>query len=147
MGRQAGFTLLEMLAVIALIAVGVAVVSFSLGRGLDSLRVREAGRELSLALRTARAKAITEGQPARVQFDLRRRLYQVPGQPPRAWPAGMDLRLTSAAALGTGERGAIAFYPDGSSSGGNVRLSHDSRAWRVDVAWLTGDVRWQEVRP
>lgn len=147
MGRQGGFTLLEMIVVIVLAAVALSLVSFSLSRGLDGLRAREAGRDLSLALRMARARAISDGEPTRVEFDMAGRRYQAPGQPAHALPPRMTLRLTTAAALHMGERGSIQFYPDGSSTGGNVLVEGDGRAWRVNVAWLTGDVRWQEVRP
>jgi len=147
MGRQEGFTLLEMIVVILLVAVGLSVVSFSLVKGLDSLRGREAGRDLSLALRAARARAITDGQASRVEFDLPGRRYQAPGQPAHALPPRMNLRLTTAAALRVGRHAAIQFYPDGSSTGGNVLLERDGQTWRVDVAWLTGEVRWREVRP
>lgn len=147
MGRQGGFTLLEMIVVIVLVAVALSVVSFSLSTGLDSLRAREAGRDLSLALRAARARAITDGQRTRVEFDVAGRRYQAPGQPVHALPPRMALRLTTPAALRLGQRGSIQFYPDGSSTGGNVMLERDGRAWRVDVAWLTGAVRWQEVQP
>jgi general secretion pathway protein H len=32
------------------------------------------------------------------------------------------------------------FFPDGASTGGHVRLRRGDAEWRVDVAWLTGEV-------
>jgi general secretion pathway protein H len=35
----------------------------------------------------------------------------------------------------------VAFYPDGSSTGGNLLLASGSRRWRIDIGWLTGSVQ------
>jgi general secretion pathway protein H len=35
--------------------------------------------------------------------------------------------------------GGIRFYPDGGSTGGNVRLEANGRVYQVNVAWLTGE--------
>ncbi|GGM20915.1 type II secretion system protein H [Pseudomonas asuensis] len=145
--QQRGFTLLELIVVVILIAIGLTLVSFGVTRGLDSARAREAGRDLTLALRAVRTQAITTGQTATLNFDLANQRYQRPGQNPQTLPKGMRMRVTTAADLSTGRKTAIAFFPDGSSTGGNVRLEKDGRAWRVDIAWLTGTVKWQEVIP
>ena len=57
-------------------------------------------------------------------------------------PAGIDLELLTVATElgGGGARGGIRFFPDGSSTGGRVTLSHGSRQYFVDVDWLTGRV-------
>ncbi|MBW5412936.1 GspH/FimT family pseudopilin [Pseudomonas sp. MAG002Y] len=144
---QRGFTLLELIVVIILVAIGLTLVSFGVTRGLDSVRSREAGRDLTLALRAVRTQAITTGQTTTLNFDLANQRYQQPGRRPQSLPKGMLMRVTTAADLSTGRRTAIAFFPDGSSTGGNVRLEKDGRAWRVDIAWLTGTVKWQEVNP
>ncbi|PRW95730.1 general secretion pathway protein GspH, partial [Pseudomonas fragi] len=36
---------------------------------------------------------------------------------------------------------AVGFYPDGSSTGGNLLLASGSRRWRIDIGWLTGSVQ------
>jgi general secretion pathway protein H len=145
--QQGGFTLLELIVVIVLIAIGLTLVSFGVMRGLDSARAREAGRDLTLALRAVRTQAITTGQTTTLNFDLANQRYERPGKKPQTLPSGMRMRVMTAADLSTGRRAAIAFFPDGSSTGGNVRLEKDGRAWRVDIAWLTGTVKWQEVKP
>ena len=38
-------------------------------------------------------------------------------------------------------QGAIAFYPDGASSGGSIDLQVREAVWHIDVGWITGDVR------
>ena len=41
--------------------------------------------------------------------------------------------------------GGIRFYPDGGSTGGNVRLEANGRIYRVNVTWLTGEASMAEV--
>lgn len=144
---QGGFTLLEMLVVIVLIAVAVGLVSYGITRGLDNVRAREAARTLALTLRGARTQAMTSGQPASVNFDLAARHYLPPPGHLQPLPDGMNVQLTTAQVLRQGQRADVVFFPDGSSTGGSIRLSKDRRTWRVDIAWLTGDVRWQQVQP
>jgi general secretion pathway protein H len=139
MRRGRGFTLLELLVVIALMAMAFGLVSFSVGQGLQAARERQVMREMVAALRQARLQAVLSGAPAMLSLDLQRRTFQAPGQRPGQWPADMGVQLTSASELGA----QVAFYPDGSSSGGNLLLVRDGRQWRIDVGWLTGSVRWQ----
>jgi general secretion pathway protein H len=60
--RAAGFTLLELLVVLAVIAVGVALVTLALPDG-DSARLEEEGARLTALLETARAEARVSGMP------------------------------------------------------------------------------------
>lgn len=62
---------------------------------------------------------------------------QAPGRPKRHWPAGLQVTLHTAEQAGS----SVAFYPDGSSTGGNLLLANGSRRWRIDIGWLTGSVQ------
>ena len=45
----------------------------------------------------------------------------------------------------TGDRrGRIVFYPDGSSSGGKLRLTRNGRSLEITTAWLNGYVSMRE---
>lgn len=137
----AGFTLLELIMVIALTALALGVLGAGLGRGLEAARERQVLAELVAALRQTRTQAVLSGDARQVRFDLQGRRFQIPGQAPRSWPASLKVRLTSAAESGA----AVAFFPDGSSSGGNLVLEREGRRWRVDIGWLTGQVSWQAL--
>ncbi|WP_248799990.1 GspH/FimT family pseudopilin [Pseudomonas sp. MWU13-2105] len=138
------FTLLELLAVILIISIGASLLAHSVAGGLENARERQAKRDLSLALRNVRSQAVLSGQPAALHFDLIHNSYRAAGQAAHFLPAGMHLRLTSAAELSSSRDGVIEFYPDGGSSGGNVYLERGPEHWRVDIAWLTGKVSWQD---
>lgn len=137
----AGFTLLELIMVIALMALALGVLGAGLGRGLEAARERQVLGQLVAALRQTRAQAVLSGDTRVLRFDLHARSFRIPGQAPRTWPDTLGLRLTGATELGA----AVAFFPDGSSSGGNVELERAGQRWRVDIGWLTGQVRWQAL--
>ena len=76
-----------------------------------------------------------------IDIDLRGHAWAAPGREAHAFPADAGVRVTSAAQE-SGQAGVarIRYFPDGSSSGGNIVLSDDRRSTRVDVDWLTGKV-------
>lgn len=137
-----GFTLLELIMVIALLALALGVLGSGLGRGLQAARERQALGEIVAALRQTRTQAVLNGAARQLQFDLQARSFQVPGQAPRRWPESFALELTTAAELGP----AVAFFADGSSSGGHLLIDRKGRRWRIDIGWLTGHVDWQVVQ-
>lgn len=141
-GRRAaaGFTLLEMLAVIVLVAIAVTVVAIAATRGLNSARVRAASTDLAAALRHTRTQAIVHSTPKALTVNVAARRYTAAGADPRTLPETMDVAVTSARADQDADKARIRFFPDGSSTGGHITLTHGARQWRVNVAWLTGAV-------
>jgi len=133
---QHGFTLLEMLVVIVLISIAAGLVGFGLQQGLRAAKERQAVGQIVEALRSTRARAIVSGTTESTVFDLRNLSVQAPGRPKRHWPAGLQVTLHTAEQAGS----SVAFYPDGSSTGGNLLLANGSRRWRIDIGWLTGSV-------
>lgn len=134
---QRGFTLLEMLVVIVLISVAAGLVGFGLQQGLRAAKERQAVGQIVEALRSTRARAIVSGTTESTVFDLRQMSVQAPGRPKKYWPADLHVTLHTAEQAGS----AVAFYPDGSSTGGNLLLANGSRRWRIDIGWLTGSVQ------
>ncbi|NIL17402.1 GspH/FimT family pseudopilin [Pseudomonas sp. AN3A02] len=134
---QRGFTLLEMLVVIVLISIAAGLVGFGLQQGLRVAKERQAVGQMVDALRSTRARAIVSGTSARTVFDLAQLSFHAPGRPVKHWPADLQVTLHTAEQAGS----AVEFYPDGSSTGGNLLLANGSRRWRIDIGWLTGSVQ------
>jgi general secretion pathway protein H len=144
-GNSRGFTLIELTAVLVLVAIGFAAVTFGLAAQLEGQRVKAAARELVAALRHTRAQAILKGESQALELDVRERSYRAPGREAVSLPEGMELRmLTARSEQIDRERGRIRFYRDGSSTGGNIGLIKGEREWRIEVAWLTGEVSLRE---
>lgn len=142
MHRQRGFSLLEIVVVIVLIAIMATVIAMSVTGGLDSARVRSASRDVAAALRYTRGQAIVHHEQRTLAFNVDERSYRMPDKEPVQLPRGMEMELLTAQSemLSDGE-GQIRFYPDGSSGGGRVTLIRGEARWEIEVEWLTGKVR------
>ncbi|MCC6559967.1 MAG: GspH/FimT family pseudopilin [Xanthomonadales bacterium] len=147
MRRQRGFSLVELVAVLMLIAIVAGTAALSISGSLAGAKIRAAVRDLTAALRQTRGLAIVKGEERSLEIDVEARTYQVPGKNPVQLPEELQMKLLTAATEQTGDsRGMIRFFPDGSSSGGRVTLTRDRHEWRVEIAWLTGEVRIEEDR-
>ena len=137
-----GFTLIEVLVVVALIAaVGVLAVGV-FGNGFERLQLRSAVNEVAGNLRHTRALAISTGRPQRFVIAPQARTWHAAGGRDGRLPERMAVEFTGAREVQPREgEGAIVFFPDGASTGGRVALVAGNARWQVDVAWLTGEVR------
>jgi general secretion pathway protein H len=137
-----GFTLVEVVVVLLLVGIMAGIAAVSLGDGLTGARVRAAGQDLVAALRYTRAQAIVTRRQQALELDVEARTYSAPRRDAVALPKNVELRLLTAAEEQTGATtGRIRFWPDGSSSGGRIKLVYGEQAWDVEIAWLTGEVR------
>ena len=144
--RSRGFTLLELLLVLVIAATGYALVVRFTGSGVSGAQLKSAARAVAAGLRDARGVAIATQESAALSVDVEKRTIEVTGAArPRSLPDRLDIKLDTAQAEVVDEkRGAIRFYPDGSSTGGRVTLASGERRFLVDVDWLTGRVTVKE---
>lgn len=148
--RARGFTLLEILVVLALAAIILALVLPRLGGGLEGLRVRTASRQVAALLRSARVQAVAWRQTVTVTADPRggTLLVEPPGRtgaPSRlAMPQGVRLAVLDEAARPRGDRPTrIRFSPRGGSDGGALAVTGAGRRISIVVDPLTGRVTIQ----
>ena len=143
---QRGFSLIELVAVLVLVAIALSLVSVAFTKSLDNAKVQAASRDLVAALRYTRGQAIVKGQQAALDIDLQNNTYQAPGKQIVHLPREMRMTLLTADSEQTGATsGRIRFFPDGASTGGHISVFMGQREWRVNVSWLTGEVAREEV--
>lgn len=141
--RCTGFTLVELMVVLAIVAMTVAVVPPLVVKVMPAMQAQAAARELAGSLREARGTAISRHREVVFDIDLERRVFHWQQQRGRGeLPSHVTLEMVTGAA--DGPRGRIHFYPDGSASGGRVALAWRGREWVVDIDWLTGRVTLDE---
>jgi general secretion pathway protein H len=144
---QRGFTLIEILIVVTLIAAISVLLMATIGGGMDGLRLRSAAKEIASELRHARAQAMAKSEVQTFTIDPEARQWSGAKGRAGVLPKKLDVVFVGARELQPrrGE-GAIVFFEDGASSGGRIQLKQDRAAWNIDVAWLTGEVSLHRAR-
>jgi general secretion pathway protein H len=139
-----GFTLVEMMVVLVIIALMMALVGTSISRNISGAEMRTAASKVAASLRYTRTQAILKKSEQVFLVDTEKLTYKAGDREAEELPEGMKMELNTARSELTSETaGGIRFYPDGGSTGGNVRLEANGRIYRVNVAWLTGEASVQ----
>jgi type II secretion system protein H len=140
--RERGFTLLELLVTLAVIALVVGLAVPTIGRSTEGIRARAEVAGFSAMLRHARERAIVSRTPQAVVIDVAaHRITRLAGGPggevreTRALPERLRVEATPPPAL------TVRFEPQGGSSGGDFRLTSGAVTYRVTIDPLTGRVR------
>jgi general secretion pathway protein H len=140
MRRDAGFTLIEILVVLAILGVALGML---IGRGpmrSRGLETRAAAGALAQSLRAARAAAIAGDHDVTVAIDPARHAFAADGQPLHRVDPTIGMAVLGPALPGPGDARLIRFSADGSSTGGKVQFGSGRRQLAVAVEWLTGKV-------
>ena len=143
-----GFSLMELVVVLAILAIGAAVVAAGVGRAADDIRARSEIGAVAAFLRAAREHAVTRGQAMEVRVDdethtLVMRLTGHAGdsavQATRA--------VSSLVRIAAGPSApSVTFLPHGMSTGARFSLATPgARAYVITVDALTGRVSTARV--
>lgn len=127
-----GFTLLEMMMVLAILGLVLAIVPASLMNATGAQALKADVRTLISVLHYARTRAIASNAPVALVIDSQTARLSIDG----TQQIGALSKTTSL----LNQPFAVQFYPDGGSSGGEVSLSYEQDRYRVTINWLTGAV-------
>lgn len=135
---DAGFTLLELLVVLALMGAAAALAVPSLREPLRGSELKRTASRLVELARTARAEALRSGVEHRLVVDAAARLVRGSSGRTVAVPSGIRLRLLGEGNAVDAGQAAIRFSPDGSASGAGLGLDDGRSAAEIGVDPLTG---------
>jgi len=135
-----GFTLVELVVVLAILALAYGLIAPSIGGVIAQGDLRVGQRELTAALREARSLAVTDARDVRFVLDGAAGSYGV-GPQRHALARGMALAAAVPESRRLSTRVAVIdFFPDGTSTGGEVVLTAGGATATIAVDWLTGRV-------
>jgi len=137
---ESGFTLVELLAVMAILAIAAGAV-LQLGHGsAETAKVRSFLIHAEAMMREARTAAISTATAQDVVIDTdARRLVHAARDTALDVPPGLSLdgRLASVPEAGEGKY-VIRFYPSGGSTGASLPFRFRGVVYELRVNWLTG---------
>jgi len=138
--RHNGFTLLELLVVLALLAMTYALIPPMFSLGGSTAELKAGARQVAAGLRKARSQAIVSRSETTLTLNVESRSFLLSGDDkPRILPRQAEIAVyTAQGEVVDANNAAIRFYPDGSSTGGRVTLAMGERKYLIDVDWLTG---------
>jgi general secretion pathway protein H len=157
--EQRGFTLLELLVVLSIIALGVGLIAPNIGLTDNSVftaDVRKAAATLSYARRLAIVQAapvtieLHSGVPDAAEEDVAAALSEE--QARRHWRSELiQLRYQDdlQPAAEQVDDIAITFFPQGGSTGGTLHFSRNQRSAQIRISAMTGRIRvaWDGEEP
>ncbi len=144
--QRNGFTLVELLIVIVIIAMGAAVVAPNIGSGNKTATLNGAARELASALRFARGHALSFGKESSLIINLNDNSYKITDRD-KQYKLSKEIEVTldiAQSQLIDQRQGGFRFFADGSSTGGRITLELAENKRQLDVNWLTGKVEIED---
>lgn len=141
MRSNAGFTLLELMIVLGIMVLGFGAVAINMSAGDDSRQLKVAARDLASGLRYTRSQAMISHSQATLDFDLSQNSYTLTKQT-KIQRIAEDIDVTVRTAKEDLQNGVakLRFFPDGSATGGRIKLEKNKLAQEININWLTGQV-------
>jgi Tfp pilus assembly protein FimT len=152
---EGGITFIELVVVMAIVAIIGLFLAPSIGEWLDHYRIRQAARDIVFTLQLAKIRAISSCRECRVVLDASTETYQLQqgnlSQKSTAWdgetnkqvPRNVDIAKE---ALGFGTtKDNIEFNPDGTSTAGSIFIENTKgKRYRIIILGSTGRIRMKE---
>jgi general secretion pathway protein H len=138
----AGFTLLEMTAVVAIVAMLAAVLLPNLPRATSRQRLAGFAVQTAALLKADRTAAMQRSSQVNAQIDPTAHVIRS-GATGRALQIPADVAIQATLPRTCNERparGTISFFASGMSCGGTIALSRLGAGFEIRVNWLTGGI-------
>jgi len=137
--HSSGFTLVEMMAVLVLIAVFAAISLPYTSLSGDRTRLMSTARLIAARFEAVRAAAIDQNKPMSIAIDSKsRKITDSRTAQIDTIPNDFALTITSAQNEVIDSNATFGFFADGGTTGGKVTLTKGDRSASINLNWLTG---------
>lgn len=132
-----GVTLIELMVVMAIIAIMGLFMAPSIGEWVKNYRIRQTARDIASTLQLAKMQAVSARQTYAVNFTLTNGTYQIN-------PGGSASQVPKGVTIATGSAASISFNPDGTSPiNGTITINNtQGKQYQVSVS-ATGRIQIQ----
>jgi general secretion pathway protein H len=140
--RQDGYILLEVICVLAIVALLAAVIFPAIPRATSRARLEGYAVATAAMLKSDRITALRRRVRVQTLIDAKARIFRS-GADGRIVQLPADVRVDSMLATRCYDRATVMtidFFPSGMSCGGVIALTRSGFGFEVRVNWLTGDV-------
>ena len=139
--KKSGFTLLELIIVLALVTLILGLTSVYVAGFLPSAKASAAGREMSGMIRYARSLARLNSESRTFVIDLDNRTYGIEGLATKPFPPEARVRVIDPVSGEIfGGKYPIVFTPAEGTSGGTIILSWGKKTIRIELDPIVGAV-------
>lgn len=150
--RRDGFTLVEIILVVLILAVIASLTLPNFSRSYAQVRLRQSAQGLVDLMRYAQSRAVAHNRRVRLEFDDALSKYwlteeagvrtQTSPEDFHRFPGrfGRDFVLPGAVGVQTDTR-PLTFFPDGSIEKGQINICLDQRCLTISTQWQRGYVR------
>ncbi len=146
--KSYGFTLMELMVVLIIMAVSAGVILPRVGSGLRNMEDREFLQLFVQTIKRARLIAMNSGEIVAFRIRSSERLYDIVNPPQLPIPENVDIYADNLEQdPETGDH-LIIFYPDGSLVGNDLEMVFDKgRTFRIAIHPLFGTVQTSMAQP
>jgi prepilin-type N-terminal cleavage/methylation domain-containing protein len=120
-----GITLIELVVVMAIIAIMAAFMAPAIGEWMENYRIRQTARDIASTFQEAKMRAISSRQQYNVLFDTSATYQLTPGGTMNSTPRGVQITSFPTTVL---------FNTDGTSTGGTITVDSNKRQYQISVS-------------
>jgi general secretion pathway protein H len=138
---QSGFTLVEMLVVLSLLAIATAVSLPYARASLEGRQFDGTVQQLTVFLRNAQASALANGRDVEVRYNAKTRLFDSSEHQASVLISNdVTLSLLSIENRVKPDGASYIFFATGGNSGGQIDLKRGNETKSIKLNWLTGSI-------
>jgi general secretion pathway protein H len=142
--NEKGVTLLELIVVLVIIAIGAVLVVPNFRPWILNYRLRSATRDITSSLRAAQMSAVSNNFNYQVFFDMGAGIYKLQRNSGGLWvDEGTAQTLPAGISIVTNFGSTLTFSPNSSSNGGSIQLSNAKKTKKITVLPSTARITIQ----